>query len=71
MDLLHCFQLESGGKGEASGLVIGDIITCVNDVDLAGMRRTQAVELIRKSGNRLILSVERYDIAYCIHLKLN
>nr|XP_039255422.1 protein Shroom2-like [Styela clava] len=51
-------KLENRGKGEASGLRVGDIIISVNHVVLGGIRR-EAVELIRRAGDRLMLEVER------------
>lgn len=50
-------EIETGGVADAAGLKRGDFLLAVNDVDVRQMSHENVVQLIRKSGDKVTMTI--------------
>ncbi|KAF7665084.1 hypothetical protein LDENG_00154650 [Lucifuga dentata] len=55
------WHVEDGGPAQEAGLCAGDLITHVNGESVHGLVHTEVVELILKSGNKVIVTTTPFE----------
>ncbi|XP_069051931.1 microtubule-associated serine/threonine-protein kinase 1 isoform X3 [Lepisosteus oculatus] len=55
------WHVEEGGPAQEAGLCAGDLITHVNGESVHGLVHTEVVELILKSGNKVIVTTTPFE----------
>lgn len=57
VQIAECYE---GGSGQKAGLIVGDVITAINDTDVTDMELSDVVSLIKENKDRdIVLTVQR------------
>ena len=55
----ECYE---GGSGKKAGLIVGDVITAIDDTDVTDMELSEVVSLIKENKDKnIVLTVQRED----------
>ena len=53
------FQVNGGSLAEQAGLMPGDAVIKINDVDVFNLRHKDAQDIVVRSGNNFVITVQR------------
>lgn len=53
------FQVNGGSLAEQAGLLPGDAVIKINDVDVFNLRHKEAQDIVVRSGNNFVMTVQR------------
>lgn len=53
------FQVNAGSLSEQAGLQPGDAVVKINDVDVFNLRHKDAQDIVVRSGNNFVITVQR------------
>lgn len=52
-------QVNGGSLAEQAGLLPGDAVIKINDVDVFNLRHKEAQDIVVRSGNNFVMTVQR------------
>lgn len=59
VQIAECYE---GGSGKKAGLIVGDVITAIDDTDVTDMELSEVVSLIKENKDKnIVLTVQRED----------
>ena len=59
VQIAECYE---GGSGKKAGLIVGDVITAIDDTDVTDMELSDVVSMIRENKDKnIVLTVQRED----------
>lgn len=60
VDLSLQLQVNGGSLAEQAGLMAGDSVIKINEVDVYNLRHKEAQDVVVRSGNNFVMTVQRY-----------
>lgn len=57
--IIMLFQVNGCSLAEKAGLIPGDAVIKINDVDVFNLRHKDAQDVVVRSGNNFVLTVQR------------
>lgn len=56
-----CMQINANSKADEAGARVGDVVVAVNGTETKGLTQFNIMKLIQRSGEKLVLRIERYE----------